>query len=147
MFDEHWNDDAEDIEPVMIAETEFLGALESLDVSKILACWSDSDQTTLVFPGIETVAGPGAIREAWLHVVRNTSKLKAILRPITYMRLGDLGWTFLSGTMMTTHGDETLSVEVYVTNIYRREAGGWKLVHHHSTPAPHQPSYLEQRLN
>jgi ketosteroid isomerase-like protein len=63
------------------------------------------------------------------------------------MRLGDLGWTFLSGSMVSTHGDETLTVEVFVTNIYRREEDGWKLMHHHAAPGPHQPAYLEQRLN
>jgi ketosteroid isomerase-like protein len=147
MYEEPWNDDIEDVEPVIEAESMFLGALETLNVGKILECWSESDQVSMIFPGIEVARGPESIKQAWGRITENTSSLKLILRPISFMRLGDLGWTFLGGTIMSTHGDETLSVEVYVTNIYRREAGGWKIVHHHSTPSPHQPSYLEQRLN
>jgi ketosteroid isomerase-like protein len=29
-------------------------------------------------------------------------------------------------------GDETLSIDWRVTNAYRREADGWKMVHHHT---------------
>jgi ketosteroid isomerase-like protein len=29
-------------------------------------------------------------------------------------------------------GDETVDIEHRVTNIYRREADGWKIVHHHA---------------
>ncbi len=40
-------------------------------------------------------------------------------------------------TLGTEHGhrkvgDETIHFEGRVTNIYRREAGGWKIVHHHT---------------
>jgi ketosteroid isomerase-like protein len=29
-------------------------------------------------------------------------------------------------------GDETVGIDWRVTNIYRREADGWKIVHHHT---------------
>jgi len=147
MDEPDWNDDPEDIEPVIEAESEFLGALESLNVARIVRCWSDSDDCTMIFPGVEIARGEAAVRSAWEEVVKHTSRLKTVLRPIGYKRLGDLAWTFLGGTLVSTHGDETLSVEVYITNVYHREPGGWKLIHHHASPAPHQPSYLEQRLN
>ncbi len=147
-MEEHtWNDDIEDVEPVIDAESQLLGALETLDVNRIMNCWSESDQATLIFPGVEMARGSQAIRMAWVDVVDHTSKLNTVLKPVSFFRLGDMGWTFLSGTLMSTHGDETLSVEVYITNIYVRESGGWKILHLHAAPSPHQPSYLEQRLN
>ena len=142
-----WNDDIEDVEPVIDAESQFLGALETLDVNRIVACWSESEQATLVFPGVDMARGPAAIRMAWVEVADHTSKLRPVVKPVSYIRMGDMGWTFLSGTLMSTHGDETLSVEVYITNVYLRESEGWKLLHMHVAPSPHQPSYLEQRLN
>jgi ketosteroid isomerase-like protein len=33
-------------------------------------------------------------------------------------------------------GDETVRIEWRVTNIYRREADGWKIVHHHTDFSP-----------
>ena len=44
-------------------------------------------------------------------------------------------------TLGTEHGqaklgDETLRIDWRVTNIYRREAEGWKIVHHHTDVSP-----------
>jgi ketosteroid isomerase-like protein len=33
-------------------------------------------------------------------------------------------------------GDELVHVDWRVTNIYRREGGGWKMVHHHTDVSP-----------
>ena len=40
-------------------------------------------------------------------------------------------------TLGTEHGqgsvgEQTLGIDWRVTNIYRRESGGWKIVHHHT---------------
>jgi ketosteroid isomerase-like protein len=44
-------------------------------------------------------------------------------------------------TLGTEHGqaklaDESIRIDWRVTNIYRREAGGWKIVHHHTDVSP-----------
>lgn len=148
MSDANWfDDDMEDVEPVVEAETRFLRTVETLNPKKIMTCWSESERITMLFPGIGLAQGPRAVEEAWTTVARNTSNLRLVLQPVNLMRLGDLAWTFLSGSIVSTHGDETLTVDVYMTNIYRRESSGWKLLHHHTAPAPHQPTFLEQRLN
>ena len=148
MSDQSWfDDDAEDAEPVVDADAGFLRAMETLDAARILSCWSDSDRITMLFPGADLARGREAVRAAWETVARNTRGLRVLLRPLNVMRLGDMGWTFLAGSLVSTHGDESLTIEVFVTNIYHREEDGWKLIHHHSAPGPHQPSYLEQRLN
>jgi ketosteroid isomerase-like protein len=33
-------------------------------------------------------------------------------------------------------GEELVRVDWRVTNIYRREGGGWKMVHHHTDVSP-----------
>ena len=128
-------------------DSAFIAAIESLNVKKIMSCWSESENITMLFPGAEASGEPAAVRQAYETMVRNTSRIRVMLRPLAVMRMGDLGWIFSGGSLVSTHGDETLTVEVYITNIYRREEDGWKLIHHHSAPGPHQPSYLEQRLN
>jgi ketosteroid isomerase-like protein len=137
----------EDASDVLDAEEEFHRALQTLDISIIMQHWSDSDDVSLLFPGTEAVTGYLAVRDAWRVVAANTREIKLMLEPLSALQCENVGWTFLHGTVMTTHGDETLSVQVYVTNIFRLEENEWKLVHTHSTPAPHQPTFLEQRLN
>jgi hypothetical protein len=44
-------------------------------------------------------------------------------------------------TLSTEHGqaklaDESIRIDWRATNIYRREAGGWKILHHHTDVSP-----------
>jgi ketosteroid isomerase-like protein len=52
-------------------------------------------------------------------------------------------------TLGTEHGqamlgDETVSIDWRVTNIYRREGGGWKIVHHHTDVSPEMVEALDR---
>jgi ketosteroid isomerase-like protein len=44
---------------------------------------------------------------------------------------GNLAYTVGTGRIEATMAGERGQFEGRVTNIYRREAGGWKMVHHH----------------
>jgi ketosteroid isomerase-like protein len=137
----------DDPEPIKEADESFFEALETLDVEAIMECWAFDEPVSLLFPGVDMAVGRKLVEAQWEIVVKYTRELKAMMKPVSTLRKGDLAFSFLTGTIVTTHGDETLSVEVYVTNVYRLEEREWKLVHHHMTPAPHQPSFFEQRLN
>jgi ketosteroid isomerase-like protein len=41
-------------------------------------------------------------------------------------------------------GDETVGIDWRVTNIYRREGGEWKMVHHHAEFSPALVEALER---
>jgi ketosteroid isomerase-like protein len=52
-------------------------------------------------------------------------------------------------TLGTEHGqgklgDELVSIDWRVTNIYRREGGEWKMVHHHADVSPAVVEALER---
>ncbi len=141
------NGQSVDPEPIEEADETFFEALETLDVEEIMDCWAVEGPVSLLFPGVEDAVGRQMVEAAWEMVALHTSELKTMLEAQVVMRRGELGYSFLSGRILSTHGDEALTVEVYVTNIYKLEEGEWKMVHHHTTPAPHQPSFFEQRLN
>jgi ketosteroid isomerase-like protein len=51
-------------------------------------------------------------------------------------------------TLGTEHGqaklgDETVGIDWRVTNIYRREEGEWKVVHHHTDVSPPLVKFLK----
>jgi len=141
------DDDPEDLEPVLEVDSAFLDALETLKVEKIMRFWSDSEDITLVYPGTEVACGKKSILDVWTSVSRGTSHLKIFLKPVNMMRFGDMAWIFRTGMIQSTHGYETLTVEIFSTNVYRREEATWKLVHLHASPSPHQPPYFDQILN
>ena len=39
---------------------------------------------------------------------------------------------------------QTLAFDHRVTNVYRREAGGWKIVHHHADVSPAMQELLSR---
>jgi len=41
-------------------------------------------------------------------------------------------------------GDETVAIDWRVTNIYRREEGEWKIMHHHTDVSPALVEALER---
>jgi ketosteroid isomerase-like protein len=48
----------------------------------------------------------------------------------------DVAYTLGNEHGQATLGDETLTIDWRATNIYRREAEGWKIVHHHTDVSP-----------
>ena len=50
--------------------------------------------------------------------------------------IGDMAYEVGTETGTLTLGGLKASIEHRVTNIYRREAGAWKVVHHHTDLAP-----------
>ncbi len=49
---------------------------------------------------------------------------------------GDMAYEIGEETGPLTLGGLTATLECRVTNIYRRQVAGWKVVHHHADPSP-----------
>jgi len=49
---------------------------------------------------------------------------------------GDVAYTLGTEHAQAKLGDESIRIDWRVTNIYRREAGEWKIVHHHTDVSP-----------
>lgn len=132
---------------ILEAEEEFFQAVESLDVDLIMQCWSMENDVSMLFPGNEMVHGHLMVRKAWQNMAQNTREIRLMFTPISVVQGEDIGWSFSSGMVMSTHGDETLSIELFLTVIYRLDELDWKVVHLHATPSPFQQPFIEQRLN
>lgn len=72
------------------------------------------------FDGVAGIASTGDIRLAQQHIVA----------------AGDMAYEVGVETGTITLGGLAATIEHRVTNIYRREAGGWKVVHHHTDVSP-----------
>jgi ketosteroid isomerase-like protein len=49
---------------------------------------------------------------------------------------GDLAYEVGTERGQATMAGQNLTFEHRVTNVYRREAGGWKIAHHHTDVSP-----------
>lgn len=72
------------------------------------------------FDGVASIASAGDIRLTQQHIVA----------------AGDMAYEVGVETGTITLGGLMATIEHRVTNIYRRDAGGWRVVHHHTDVSP-----------
>ena len=113
-----------------------LTRMASGDASTMSAAWAHGGDVTAMHPIGERNEGWEQVRSAFDQVgslasggqVRLTDQLIRVGTDLAYevgVEEGDL-----------TLGGERVPIRHRVTNIYRREGGDWKMVHHHADVSP-----------
>lgn len=114
-------------------EAAFYDALQSGDIEKLMACWSDEDDIVCVHPGGARLLGPAAIRGAFDTMFANGA-IRA--QPLKVRRLQSLGASMHSLLerieVLTEEGPR--HAYVVATNVYHLTAQGWRMVAHHASP-------------
>jgi len=114
-------------------ETAFYEALQSGDIDRLMACWSDDEEIVCVHPGGPRIVGVQAIRatfetifangniRAWPEQVRRVDALASAVHNV------------LERVEVMTQGGPT-NAYVLATNVYHKTAQGWRMVAHHASP-------------
>jgi ketosteroid isomerase-like protein len=77
--------------------------------------------------------GWGKVRDSWEQAAQAFSGGQVALDEMVVVPISeDAAYTLGTEHGQSRVGDETLRIDWRVTNIYRREADGWKIVHHHT---------------
>lgn len=117
------------------ASEQFYAALNRMangDSSSMADIWSHSATVTTMHPiggrevGWEEVKGP------WEQVAQLSSGGQVKLSDQLIQVSGDMAYEVGTEQGQFTLAGEQVSIEHRVTNIYRRENGTWKIVHHHT---------------
>jgi len=117
------------------AEAAFYDALERADLEAMMAVWSEDEEIVCIHPGGPRLAGYAAVRESWRMIFRNGSRL----------RVATSGLQATQGMLLAVHnlheqlslvGEGEATQTVLATNVYQRGADGWRMVLHHTAPAP-----------
>lgn len=123
-----------DVDEVRDASEQYQNALKALlngDASTMADSWSHEDDVT-------TTHINGGREEGWEAVDEAFEGFAAAMTDGTVTRtdhvirvIGDAAYELYTQEISATFAGEPLSVEGRVTNIYRKENGEWKAVHHH----------------
>jgi ketosteroid isomerase-like protein len=115
------------------ASEQFYAALNRAingDPGPMMEVWSHGSDVTSMDP-------PGGIKVGWEEVragweqfyAQGMSEGQVSLDDLVILPIAD----DVAYTVGTVHGQvNTIGVDLRVTNIYRREGGEWKIVHHHT---------------
>jgi ketosteroid isomerase-like protein len=121
------------------ASDRFYAALNRMgngDAGPMMEVWSHSSDVTTMHPIGGREVGWEQVRVPWEQVAAITSGGQFTLRDPLIRVVGDLAYQVGTEAGEATIAGQQVSFEHRVTNVYRREAGGWKIVHHHSDPNP-----------
>lgn len=114
-------------------ETAFYEALQSADIERLMACWSDDEDIVCVHPGGPRIVGQAAIRTTFEAIFANGS-IQA--RPEHVRRIDGLSsavHNVLERVDVMTPSGPSQAV-VLATNVYHKMRQGWRMVVHHASP-------------
>jgi ketosteroid isomerase-like protein len=115
------------------------------DPGPIEEVWSHGSDATVMHPFGGRALGWEEVRATWEQAAQAFSDGQASLDDLVVVTIADDA-AYALGTEhgQAMLGDETVSIDWRVTNIYRREGGGWKIVHHHTDVSPAMVEALDR---
>ena len=128
------------------ASDQFYAALKRMvngDASSMAEIWSQSATVTTMHPIGGREVGWEEVRGAWEQVADVFTAGTVGLNDQLLETAGDMAYEVGIERGLATLGGRDIRIEHRVTNVYRREADGWKIVHHHTDVAPEMVELLK----
>jgi len=129
------------------ASTKFYAGLNRMtqgDASQLADIWSHSDTVTTLHPIGGEQIGWTEVKESFDQVAGLASSGHVELAGQTIQSGGELAYEVGIERGSFTLSGESITIDQRVTNIYRRENGEWKIVHHHTDLSPAMLAVLER---
>lgn len=98
--------------------------------------WSHSTTVTTMHPIGGREVGWDQVRGSWEQVAQLATQGQVRLSDQFIQVAGDVAYELGVEHPQITLGGQPVTADVRVTNIYRRESGAWKIIHHHTVAAP-----------
>ncbi len=115
-----------DADDVLAANEAFYSTFNRKDTQAMEALWSASDEVGCVHPGWDVLRGRQLVIDSWRNILSNPEQPRIVVGNASVTLLGDVA---------LVHCHELVAGSpLAATNVFRREADGWKLFHHQSGP-------------
>jgi ketosteroid isomerase-like protein len=129
------------------ASAQFYTALNRMangDASSMADIWSHSAAVTTMHPIGGREVGWDNVRPPWEQVAQLCTAGQVRLDDQLLQAVGDLAYEVGNERGQITIAGEQVPIEQRVTNVYRREGGSWKIVHHHTDLSPAMVAILNR---
>ncbi|WP_437707195.1 nuclear transport factor 2 family protein [Sorangium sp. So ce448] len=113
---------------VLAANEAFYEAFRAGDYQAMCRVWAERAPVACAHPGMEALSGRASVLESWSQLLRQTSPLRMRCQGASAHLFGDFAFV----TCYEANGDEP--AHLCATNVFVREDGQWKMVHHHAGP-------------
>jgi ketosteroid isomerase-like protein len=109
-----------------------LNRMANGDADPLADIWSHSTAVTAMHPIGGRQVGWDAVRTSFEEVAQLASDGKVELKDQLIHVAGDVAYEVGVEHGQLKLAGQQVTIEHRVTNIYQREAGGWKMIHHHT---------------
>ena len=127
---------AENRDALLAANAAFYRALEGLDLEAMERLWLHDGWVRCIHPGRDAIVGWPAVRASFEKLFSNEGWVRVTPTAIDVMVVGEIG-VVACVENLTAKSDDDVGVQAaQATNIFRNTGAGWRLMHHHASPAP-----------
>lgn len=113
---------------------QFYEAMQTADLERLMACWSDEDEVVCIHPGGPRVVGLAAIRATFEAIFSNGS-IRAFPQQVRKVEtLASAVHSVVERVEVVTDAGPAHAF-VLATNTFHKGAQGWRMVAHHASPA------------
>ena len=115
------------------ANARFYRAFETLDIEEMDRVWVRGEHARCVHPGWPLLCGWDAVRASWERIFENTGEMRFTLADVRVSVGGDLAWVTCTENILSEVNGRVAVTAVLATNVFERDADGWRIVHHHAS--------------
>jgi ketosteroid isomerase-like protein len=113
-----------------------LNRMANGDATSLADIWSQGGDVTTMHPIGGREVGWERVRDSFRKVAEIASEGRVRLDDQIVGVTGDLAYELGSERGQLKLAGHPVTIDHRVTNVYRREAGQWKMVHHHTDVSP-----------
>ena len=130
---------ANEREALSQANDQFYRALDTLNLEAMESLWLHEGWVRCIHPGWDCLIGWQLVKASWKQIFASTRWLRVTPTAVDIAVFGELGVVACTENITAKNdgGDVGLAV-AQATNLFQRTVDGWRLIHHHASPAPVQ---------
>lgn len=123
-----------DHEAIIAANELFYRAFSTQDLRAMRRIWSGRPDDLCVHPGWERLVGWEAIEASWIAIFSDAAQLQVEAVDLLVDVLGDVARVSCTEVLRAAGSPPGGQDRVAATNLFLRQADGWRLVLHHGSP-------------
>lgn len=115
------------------AEAAFYAAFEARSLDAMMSAWADAEHIACIHPLSAPLSGRSLVATGWRSIFEAAGQFRVQVELAHEIREPDLVIRVVREYLIIGQ-EETARPPVLATNIYRKEADGWRMLLHHASP-------------
>ena len=124
---------SDELSEVEEANSRFYRAFETLALAEMDAVWAHHERVQCIHPGWSLIVGWDAVRGSWETIFANTTEMRFTISDVRVGGGPDVAWVTCTENILSQVAGRVSVTSLLATNVFERDAGGWRLVHHHAS--------------